>query len=202
MVRQALIGLGTLGILAAGAVSANASTDLQVVDSAALGTRRNLPWSEPVQIDDPFVGQFIGVFDRNYFFDEFLNTRARIEVQSLWSPESVRVLLITRDRDCYGHAIGHTTLSDLGCSELTNSKNVAEIFVKINDQVFQVSGENNLFQINNELAQALQTAPRENISIRLVTENGEVVDSEIGEGTVEAWETVYTDEVIHSQAQP
>ncbi|ASC72653.1 hypothetical protein XM38_036110 [Halomicronema hongdechloris C2206] len=193
MIRQTLIGLGTLSILAAGTVSVNASTDLQVVDSAALGIRRDLPWSEPVQIDDPFEGQFIGVFDRNYFFDQFLNARARIEIQSLWSPESVRVLLMTRDRDCSGHSIHHGTLLDLGCLELTTSRKVTELFVRVDEQVFQVSGENNLFQVSDEFAQALQTAPHENVSIRLVTETGEVVDSEIGQGTVEAWKTVYTD---------
>lgn len=202
MIRQTLIGLGALSALAAGAVSANASMDLQMVDSTALGTRRNLPWSEPVQIDDPFEGRFIGVFDRNYFFDRFLDTRARIEVQSLWGPESVRVLLITSDRDCMRHSIRYSTSSSLSCSELTSSRNVTELYVRVNEQVFQISGENNSFQVDNELAQALQTAPRENISIRLVTENGEVVDSEIGQGTVEAWETVYTDDVRQSQAQP
>ncbi|PSN12607.1 hypothetical protein C7293_19455 [filamentous cyanobacterium CCT1] len=202
MVRQTLVSLGALGILAAGAVPANASTDLQVVDSAALGTRRNLPWSEPVQIDDPFLGQFIGVFDRNYFFDQFLNTRARIEVQSLWSPDSVRVLLITSDRDCSGYALNYGIVAGSSCSELIASRNVTELFVKVNEQVFQVSGQNNLFPITNEIAQALRTAPRENINIRLVTENGEVVDSLIGQGTVEAWETVYTNEVRQSEAQP
>lgn len=202
MFRQIVVGLGALGILAANAVSVNASTDLRVVDSAALGTRRDLPWSEPVRIDDPFEGQFVGVFDRNYFFDRFLNTSARIEVQSLWSPESVRVLLITSDRDCLGYSVRYGTLSNLGCAELASSRNVTELFVKVNEQVFQISGENNTFQVSDELAQALRNAPRENISIRLITENGEVIDSEIGQGTVEAWETVYTDEVRQSLAQP
>lgn len=202
MVRQTWIGLGALGILAASAVSAFASTDLEMVDSAALGTRRDLPWSEPVQIDDPFEGEFIGVFDRHYFFDRFLNTRARIEVQSLWSPDSVRVLLITSDRNCQGYSSRYGLLSDLGCSGLRSSRNVTELFVSVNEQVFQISGENNVFQVSDDLAQALRTAPLENISIRLVTENGEVVDSEIGEGTVEAWETIYMDGVSSPQAQP
>ncbi|MBD2463175.1 hypothetical protein H6G89_19240 [Oscillatoria sp. FACHB-1407] len=48
MVWRKLIGLGSLAILAVSAVSVNAATDLPVVDSAALGTTRNLPWSEPV----------------------------------------------------------------------------------------------------------------------------------------------------------
>ncbi|GAB4384550.1 MAG: hypothetical protein Kow00121_48190 [Elainellaceae cyanobacterium] len=191
MFRQIVVGLGALGILAANAVSVNASTDLRVVDSAALGTNRSLPWSEPVQVDDPFEGNFIGVFDRNYFYDRLLNTSARVEVQSLWSPQSVRFLLFTRDRDCLDSSFYYGTLSNLSCSQLNNSRNVIELFVRINDQVFQVSGQNSIFPVSNELAQALQTAPNNNVSIRLVTESGETIDSEIGQETVEAWKTVY-----------
>lgn len=191
MFRQSLIGLGALGILAASTVSANPSTDLRVVDSAALGTRRDLPWSEPVRVKDPFEGQFIGVFDRNYFYDRLLNTSARIEVQSLWSPQSVRFLLTARDRDCLGVSFYHGRLLDLSCSELNNARNAIELFVRINDRVFQVPGQNSTFPVSTELAQALQDAPNEKVSIRLVTESGEIIDSEIGQETVEAWKTVY-----------
>jgi hypothetical protein len=190
MLRQWLIGLGTIGVLAASTVAVDAATDLPVVDSSALGTSRNLPWSEPVQVNDPFEGNFVGVFDRNYFYDRFLNTSARIEVQSLWSPQSVRFLLLTRDRDCFGHS-PYGTLSNFTCSELINSRNVTQLFMRIGDQIFQVSEQNSTFPVDDALAQALQTAPTENIRIRLVTEAGEIVDSEIGQETVEAWKTVY-----------
>jgi hypothetical protein len=136
MLRQWLIGLGTIGVLAASTVAVDAATDLPVVDSSALGTSRNLPWSEPVH-----------------------------------SP--------------YG------TLSNFTCSELINSRNVTQLFMRIGDQIFQVSEQNSTFPVDDALAQALQTAPTENIRIRLVTEAGEIVDSEIGQETVEAWKTVY-----------
>lgn len=187
-----VIGLATLGVLAASTVSVNAATDLRSVGSAALGTSRNVPWSEPVQINDPFEGEFIGVFDRNYFYDRLFNTTARIEVQSLWSPQSVRFLLVTRDRDCLSHPSHYGISSDLGCSEFNNARNIIELFIKINDEVFQVSGQNSVFPVSEGLAQALQTAPEGNVSIRLVTESGETVDSEIGQGTVEAWKAIYT----------
>ncbi|MBD2066399.1 hypothetical protein H6F93_02460 [Leptolyngbya sp. FACHB-671] len=192
MVRRVMICLGTLGILATSAISVEAATDLRSVDSAALGTSRSLPWSEPVQINDPFEGNFVGVFDRNYFYGRFLNTTTRIEVQSLWSPESVRFLLVTRDRDCLSQPFHYGLSSDLGCSEFNNARNITELFIRINDQVFQVSGQNSTFPVSSELAQALQTAPQGNVSIRLVTESGETIDSEIGQETVEAWRTVYT----------
>ncbi|MBD2000087.1 hypothetical protein H6G00_26335 [Leptolyngbya sp. FACHB-541] len=192
MVRRVMICLGILGILATSAISVEAATDLRSVDSAALGTSRSLPWSEPVQINDPFEGNFIGVFDRNYFYGRFLNTTTRIEVQSLWSPESVRFLLVTRDRDCLNQPFHYGLSSDLDCSEFNNARNITELSIRINDQVFQVSGQNSTFPVSSELAQALQTAPQGNVSIRLVTESGETIDSEIGQETVEAWRTVYT----------
>jgi len=192
MVRQMIASLGVLSILAVNAVSVEAATDLRHVDSAALGTSRNVPWSEPVQINDPFEGNFIGVFDRNYFYDRFLNTTARIEVQSLWSPQSVRFLLVTRDRDCFNQPFHYGLSSNLGCSEFNNARNITELFLRINEQVFQVAGQNSTFPISRELAQALQAAPEGNVSIRLVTESGETIDSEIGQRTVEAWRTVYT----------
>jgi hypothetical protein len=189
MVRLVMISLGMLGMLATSAMPAR-TAELRSVNSAALGTS-NVPWSEPVQIDDPFEGSFIGVFDRNYFYDRFLNTTTQIEVQSLWRPQSVRFLLITRDRDCLNHSFHYGLSFNLGCSEFNNARNVIELFIRINDQVFQVAGQNSVFPVSNELAQALQSAPAGNVSIRLVTENGEIVDSEIGQGTVEAWRTVY-----------
>lgn len=192
MDRRLIVSLGMLGILAASAVSVKAVTELRSVDSAALGTGRSVPWSEPVQINDPFEGNFVGVFDRNYFYDRFLNTSARIEVQSLWSPESVRFLLVTRDRDCLSQPLHYGLSADLGCSEFNNARNIVELFLRINDQVFQVAGQNSTFLIDDELAQTLRTAPDGNVSIRLVTESGEAIDSEIGQGTVEAWRTVYT----------
>lgn len=194
MFRQRLIGLGMLGMLgifAISTISANASTDLPRVDSSALGNNTDVPWSEPVRVEDPFEGEFIAVFDRHYFYDRLLDTSAHIEVQSLWNPQSVRFLLTTRDRDCWGSSFHHSRLSSLSCSQLINSGKVTELFVRINEQVFQVSGQNSMFPVSPELARALQAAPHENVKIRLVTESGATIDSEIGKETVEAWKTIY-----------
>lgn len=99
---------------------------------------------------------------------------------------------MTRDRDCLSQPSHYGISSDLGCSEINSARNIIELFIRINDEVFQVSGQNSVFPISDELSQALQTAPEGNVSIRLVTENGETIDSEIGQETVEAWEAVYT----------
>lgn len=185
------LGLSALSLWAVSAISVNASTDLPTVDSAALGNRPTPPWSEPVQISDPFEGDFIGVFDRHFFFDRIFNTSARIEVQSLWSPEEIRFLLATRDRDCLSGSFRHGISSSLDCSEFNNARNLTALFIRIADNVFRIEGQNSTFPVSDELAQALRNAPEGNISIRLVAESGETIDSEIGEGTVEAWKTVY-----------
>ncbi|MDV3351178.1 hypothetical protein QGP82_20905 [Leptothoe sp. LEGE 181152] len=190
MIRRLALSLGLLvSIWSAGTTFANAA-ELDVVDSATLGTHRNLPWSEPVQIDDPFEGSFIGVFDRHSFSDRFLNTTARIEVQSLWSRDFIRVLSIIRDRDCLSGSF--RVSPDLSCSEFSNARNIIQLFIKVDDSVFEISGQNNTFPVDNELAQALQNAPETTIDIRLVAESGEAIDSKIGESTVNAWKTVYT----------
>ncbi len=178
-----------LGLVAASAIATVAAADLPAIDSTTLGTRRRLPWSEPVQIDDPFEGRFVGVFDRHFFFDRFLETNVRIEVQSLWGPDSVRFVSIIRDRDCFGrHA---RFFSSSGCSEFSNTRNLVSLLIKLDDEVIQVTGRNSLFPVSPDLARVLLAAPKENISIRLIAESGETIDSQIGAETVEAWGTVY-----------
>ncbi|NEQ86746.1 MAG: hypothetical protein F6K26_43830 [Moorea sp. SIO2I5] len=199
MVKRLIVNLGLLGILTIVTTSARAATNLPVVDSAALGNRRNLPWSEVVQINDPFEGNFIGVFDRHYFNERFLNTRTQIEVQSLWSREFVRFLLMIRDRDCLSGSFPNNYSSGTNCSALNNTKNIIEMLIKINDEVLQVTGQNSTFIISDEFAQALQNAPKTTISIRLVTQSGETIDSEIGQETVEAWKTLYTSQASTAQ---
>ena len=189
MIGRLVVSLGLLGsIWSTGALLARAA-ERNVVDSATLGTHRNLPWSEPVQIDDPFEGSFVGVFDRHSFSDRFLNTTARIEVQSLWSRDFIRVLSIIRDRDCLSGSF--RVSPDLSCSEFSNARYIFQLFIKVNDDVFKIDGQNNTFLVSDELAQALHSASETSIDIRLVAESGESIDSEIGEGTVEAWKTIY-----------
>lgn len=60
------------------------AADLPVVKSAALGASLNVPWSQPVKVIDPFEGDYLAVFDRNYFYRRLLNDRTRTEVVSQW----------------------------------------------------------------------------------------------------------------------
>ncbi|MBE9190853.1 hypothetical protein IQ230_10900 [Gloeocapsopsis crepidinum LEGE 06123] len=194
---------------------AQAAQEVPVVSSSALGRNMDVPWSRPVQINDPFEGSYLGVFDRNYFYRRFLNNNVRFEVLSLWSPNSVRFLLASRERNCaystrfsYNRLLAPRVLAYRRhkylytgfpyasfpvsrCAIASNTQNTVRLLVRIGEQVYQLDGNNSTFAVNPTVANALKTAPIENVSIRLVTESGETIDSEIGKGTVEAWREIY-----------
>jgi hypothetical protein len=68
------------------------SKELPIVRSAALDPGIDVPWSQPVKIIDPFEGEYVGIFDKNFFYRRILNTNARVQVVSLWRNDSVRFL--------------------------------------------------------------------------------------------------------------
>lgn len=166
------------------------AADLPVVKSAALGASLNVPWSQPVKVIDPFEGDYLAVFDRNYFYRRFLNESTRTEVVSLWSRKSIRFLLADRDHNCFsGHSFYTNSLSSV--CDSNNTREAIELFIKVGEQVFRLEGQNSIFAVSDDLALALQNSPIGNINIRLVTRSGETVDSEIGKGTVKAWKAFY-----------
>lgn len=194
---------------------AQAAQDVPVVSSAALGQNMDVPWSRPVRINDPFEGSYLGVFDRNYFYRRFLNNNVRFEILSLWSPNSVRFLLASRERNCAysrifsynrlltpriiayrGHKYLYTRFPYASfpvsrCAIASNTQNAVRLFIRTDEQVYQLDGRNSTFAITPDVAKALRSTPIENVQIRLVTESGETIDSEIGRGTVESWRDIY-----------
>lgn len=204
LTRQKIVGYGlatialTITILPLKAVIAQdynliakVSKELPVVRSTALGTNIDVPWSQPVKIVDPFEGEDVGIFDKNYFYRRLLNTNTRVQVISLWRRDSIRLLLAYSDRDCLsGHSF-YPVLSGRDCSASNAALEVNNLLLKIGDRVFRLSGQNSRFQVSDELALALKNSPTGNVSIRLVTESGETVDSEIGKGTVQSWKAIY-----------
>ena len=167
------------------------AADLPIIKSAALGASLNVPWSQPVKVVDPFEGNYLAVFDRNYFYRRFLNQSTRTEVVSLWSRKFIRLLLADRDRNCFsGYGFYLSSLSS-SCEASNNTREVIELSIKVGEQVFQLKGQNSIFAVSNDLALALENSPVDNVNIRLVTRSGETVDSEIGKGTVKAWKAIY-----------
>lgn len=170
---------------------AKVSKELPVVRSAALGTNIDVPWSQPVKIVDPFEGEDVGIFDKNYFYKRLLNNNTWVEVISLWQRDSIRLLLAYSDRDCLSGDSFYPVLFARGCVVSNTALKVSNLSIKIGDRVFRLKGQNSRFQVSNELALALKNSPTGNVSIRLVTDSGETVDSEIGKSTVQAWKAIY-----------
>jgi hypothetical protein len=169
---------------------AKTSTELPIVESAGLEPDLNVPWSELVSVNDPFEGNFLAVFDRNDLQDE----RSR-KVISLWSRNSIRVLLTANQQFCSGGYSGfyYHKWGDWGgtCIERTTANTIRQLYVKVGDRVVRLTGDNGNFTVDRELAEALKNAPDRNADIRLILEGGETVDSEIGQGTVKIWREIY-----------
>jgi hypothetical protein len=170
---------------------AKSSEDLPLVESINLDTNLDVPWSKPVRIRDPFEGESIGIFDRHYFYNRVLDTDARVEVVSLWSPDSIRFLLAYSDRDCGLDANFYAYGTSKYCLSSNAALKITDVYLKIGEEIFRLEGKNSRFKVNNKLANALKQSPSENVDVRLIVENGETVDSEIGKKTVEAWKTIY-----------
>ncbi|MEA5520446.1 hypothetical protein [Limnoraphis robusta] len=70
---------------------------------------------------------------------------------------------------------------------------IKTFWVKVEEQVFELEGNNNTFAVTDQLAQALVDSPNRNVDIRLILEGGETVNSLIGEKTVAAWDLIYSE---------
>lgn len=165
---------------------AKTSTELPIVESAGLKSDLNVPWSELVRVNDPFEGNFLAVFDRN----DLQDARSR-KVISLWSRDSIRLLLSANQQVCSDSSSYFFYNWGRTCLNSTTALPIRQLYVKVGDFIVQLTGENDRFPVNQELATALKNAPDRNADIRLVLEGGETVDSEIGKETVKVWREIY-----------
>lgn len=212
----AIVPIDTAHLLAAEQVAE--STRYPLVRSSVLQPNLQVPWSQPVRVVDPFEGEYLAVFDQHYFSRLFRNRNSQIKVISLWNRDSVRLLLAYNGRECrfrdslslhgdffypfsrryhrsqrryYQSRFFDDGFSDSVCVAANGTQKIAEFSVKVGDRVFQVKGSNNQFPVSAALATALKNAAEETTKVRLVADNGEVIDSEIGKATVRAWKSVY-----------
>jgi len=170
---------------------AGATPKLPVVESAALAVGMQVPWSQPVRVNDPFEGENVGVFDRHEFSRGDI---PRVTVLSLWQPQRVRFLVGfgTQCTRAYVGYIFYFPVGGFSCGQIDTSRKITEAVLKIgNTNWFLTQGQNNTFPIPPELAMALQQAPEVKVPLRLVTEAGELIDSEIGVNTVRSWQQVF-----------
>jgi hypothetical protein len=168
---------------------AKAASEIPIIESAALYPNLSVPWSRPVQVVDPFEGKFLAVFDRHYLGGKYGGDR---KVISAWSKDTVRILLNVRQDRCDGFYSlrSHFALGS-SCVGIDSSRTVRTVLMKVGGQVLTLNGENGKFAVNDAIAINLKTAPEEEITLRLVLEGGESIDSKIGEKTVKAWRSIY-----------
>jgi hypothetical protein len=170
---------------------ARAESPIPVVESAALAVGMQVPWSQPVRVNDPFEGQNLGVFDRHEFS---WGDIPRVTVLSLWQPKAVRFLvgLGTQCTRAYVGYIFYFPVGGFSCGQIDTSRKITEAVLKIGETNWPLTqGQNNTFPIAAELATALCKAPSAKVLVRLVTEAGELIDSEIGVNTVHSWQQVF-----------
>lgn len=206
----ALLMIMMSSVLGSRAIAAQATTAaLPIVRSSILQPDLRVPWSQPVRLIDAFEGESLAVFDQNYFSRSFRNRNGQVKVTSLWKPDSVRVLLSYAGRECtiaqrsfplhrrlYASKFGYYYPFDDGfpdsvCIVNSGTEKITGLSVKVGERVFQLENKNGQFPISSELAAALKTAPEQNVQLRATADNGEIVDSSIGQGTIRAWRSIY-----------
>lgn len=144
---------------------------------------QNIPWSKPVIVKDPFDGNYLAVFDRNY---KDLNVGGRVSIVSEWARSFIRV---------FGYMAVERCGPFLACGANVADAQANYLEIKVGGQVFRIPGDGSgSFPVSSQLATALAAAPPGDALIR-VTLNGvnQPVTSAIGSGTVNAWKVVYGD---------
>lgn len=153
-----------------------------------------MEWSKVMQ--DPFDGPI--VYDRNY------DTRGSFAFVSSWSKQGIRATYTDCRTDVIGYApvwrkpwgfglgFGRRWGSWFPYEEpiyrrLCEQQSPQTIRFSINSQ--QYTYDNGV--VSPELAAALRSAPLQNLTIRLVWENGATTDVAIGKDTVAAWKTIF-----------
>lgn len=154
------------------------------VQPASISANTNVAWSKVVE--NPFDGKI--VYDRNYK-DDYVFV-------SSWSKSGIRVTYTQASSVLIGYeyhyefgrrrywGVPYTTpiYQESYTDSIPDSISLA-----INGKVYTY--ENG--PVSPELAQALTSAPLENIKIRLIWKDGRIKDTEIGKGTVQAWKQIF-----------
>jgi hypothetical protein len=159
----------------------------RAVEPVAINEGSGVNWSSP--INDEFDG-FV-VYDKHSLGD---NT-----IVSSWSKKAIK-LTVSRE---FSKVTGSRQERSCKTSKDTNNCRVEEVptYTKYTKSYqvsnFTISINSRLYRydqgaVSRPLAQALANAPTsKNARIRILTTNGFTVDSEIGVGTVKAWQQIF-----------
>jgi hypothetical protein len=162
------------------------------VDPAPVTQASKVAWSQVVS----------DRFDGNLVYDKNFDGGGKFVFVSSWSPQGIRATYT----EYRSEVVDYKTV--LRSKWVTENGKRREVQYRDREPIYRKyqterSPKAIKFAINNqiytyeqgtvpaELAAALASAPLENMTIRLVWENGATTDTEIGKGTVAAWKTVF-----------
>lgn len=151
----------------------------------------NIPYSEPVIINDDFGSSEIMVFDRNYI-NNIIGERLfnpsgyTLTIKTQWTPEYVTVYGSVQRTRCGLFAAICRSVGEKREKLIGN-----KLEVLIDGKSYAVYGEKGQFIINNDLSKALFNAPEKESKIRIIIDENRFIDNAIGIGTVKAWKKVY-----------
>ena len=146
------------------------NVETYMMDSDFRKPAKDIPWSETKVLEDPVIGERVGVLDRNY-----IPNASRIHTG--W----FRNLIF---------AVGVDYHPQLG---VTRRYEFDVMMIPSGDSYFVLRGCDGRFPVTEELANALRTQPPgQNVFIKLYAEGfGGGVLNQIGAGTVKEWGKVY-----------
>jgi len=144
-------------------------------------TEQSLPWSTPVNVKDPFDGEYLAVFDRN-FSGNITFGGSESGVVSNWSRKYIRI-----------YAYEARVVSGFFTSSRTNTVlETKSLEIKLGDLIFRLQGEDGNYVVTEELAKAMAQAPEEVTKTRITVKgSGQTIINDIGIETVKSWRTVY-----------
>lgn len=157
------------------------SVETYMLDSDFRKPAKDIPWSETKILEDPVIGERVGVLDRNY-----IPNASRIHTG--W----FRNLIIAEGID-YNPQLGVTRRYEFDV-----------MMIPSGDSYYVLRGCDGRFPVTEELANALRTQPPgKNVFIKLYAEGfGGGILNQIGAGTVKEWGKIYANWDQPSSVRP
>lgn len=173
----------------------SSNSEIPVVDVTLWRTGKfKFPWSQPVMVDDDFDGKYLAVLDRER--NKGLGIGAEAGFITEWSKKRIKVNYYYSVQQVFAKpkmSIGYAEKIDL----------------KVGDSLFQLEGNGGIYEVTDEIAQALANAPYEPVKMRIYPSEHEGNDYftaindetiiEIKPQTIDAWKVVYGDKEVASE---
>ena len=158
----------------------------------------NIPWSEPLLVSNESGTEDLVLFDKNWVRRDIGGYNAIEEgFITRFTPEEIGIFIFRQQVSCDLFGLLCIKVGPISSSPVGNI-----IEVVVGGQSFKVYGDNGLFPVNDELADALRKAPLQEaiITVNLSTNSGGIgseligsntLPNKIGVQTVQSWKVIY-----------